>query len=185
MPFSREFARGVAASAMAASVIGGTVTLAGPAQAASGPIHCKWSTKSFSLPGKPDVDVSLSICIQHYKSAGGYRYYKAWLGRASWDGGWFVGGKRFNGFRVDMRAEHGRTSRDKCRDDGNCNTHDLAAYINSDLDGVKSFKSDGTGVVYVVTKTTGWKADATVTYDVADDGKGSRKWDLNDTAAVR
>lgn len=42
----------------------------------------------------------------------------------------------------------------------------------------------GYGEVYVTTKRKNWTADATAYYDVADDGKNGKSWNLAYTAAV-
>ncbi|WP_329155822.1 hypothetical protein OIU91_41300 (plasmid) [Streptomyces sp. NBC_01456] len=178
--------RTVAASAIAAAVaIGGSVTLAAPAQAAA-TTHCKTSSKNFDLPGKPDVKVSLNICIKYTGSSGGYRHYKAWVNKASWEGNsFYIGGKRFNDFSILMRAEHGSTKVENCNY-GICEERSVSGEINDSNSGSKTFATgaSGYGEAYVKTKSKNWTADATAYVDIADDGKGSKAWGLTGTSAV-
>ncbi|GGY07613.1 hypothetical protein [Streptomyces minutiscleroticus] len=175
--------RSIAASALAAAVAAGGLAVATPAQAAT--TSCKTSSKSFNLPGKPDVKVSLKICIRYTGTSGGYRHYTAWLSKASWDGtSFYTGGYRFNDFYIKMRAEHGSTVRTNCTY-GTCEVRSLRSELDTEK-GSKTFSSGASGYsnVYVSTKTKKWTADATVTYDIADDGKGNKTWGLAGTKAI-
>jgi hypothetical protein len=178
--------RSAAATLAAAAVIAGsTLGTAAPASAATA-TQCKTSSKTFSLPSKPDVTVNATICIQRYAVSGGYRYYKAWLSKVSWDGtSWFTGGQRFNDISVLARAEHGTTVVRNCAY-GICEWNNLTSLINNNESGSKTFQSGsgGYGIAWVKTKSPNWLADATVTWDVTDDGKATTSWDLADTAAV-
>jgi hypothetical protein len=178
--------RSAAACTIAAAVtLGGTLALAAPAQAA-GTTQCKTSSKSFPLPGKPDVRVNLNICIQYTGSSGGYRYYKAWLNKASWDGtSWYTGGKRFNHFSVLMYAQSGSTTVKNCSY-GICEQRDVSSAINNSERGSQTYSSgaSGYGIAYVKTKKRYWTADATAYYDIADDGKPTASWGLGGTASV-
>ncbi|MFC9755166.1 hypothetical protein [Streptomyces sp. NPDC056921] len=174
------------ASVLAAFVaLGGTLALTGTAHAAT-TTHCKTSTKTIALPGKPDVKVSLNICVKYTGSSGGYRHYKAWLNKASWDGtSWFTGGKRFNDFSVLMYAQSGSTTKKNCSY-GICEQREISTQINGSEKGSKTYPTgaSGFGEVYVTTKKKNWTADATAYYDIADDGKNGKSWNLAGTAAV-
>ncbi|AWN24860.1 hypothetical protein [Streptomyces sp. NEAU-S7GS2] len=183
MHFSGKIARTIAATAAAASVMAGTVALAGPAEAASS-TKCRTSSRTFELPGKPDVRVSLSICAKYFGTWGGYRHYRAWLGKASWDGSSFwTGGKRFNDMSVNMRLEHGKTSIDTC-EHGICEVQAVSGAINANESGSRSYSSTGYGSVGVKTKSRHWTGDANVSVDIADDGRGPRNWSLYGTPVV-
>ncbi|MDW4916338.1 hypothetical protein [Streptomyces californicus] len=175
-----------AVSALVASVaLGGTTALAGTAQAAP-TTQCKTSSKSFALPGKPDAKVSLNICIKYQGTSGGYRHYKAWLNRASWDGtSWYTGGTRFNSFSVLMYAQSGSTTKKNCSY-GICEQREISGAINGSEKGSKTYPtgSGGYGEVYVKTKKKKWTADATAYVDIADDGKNSKSWNLTGTPSV-
>lgn len=172
------------ASALSASVLLGGMTLAAPAQAASPATRCHTSTKSFNLPYKPDVRVSVTICAQYMYSRSGYRHYRAWLHKASWSGtAWFIGGARFNDFSVHMRLEHGSRSISNCSY-GTCKDRALAVDINHSESGSKTYSS-GYGSVEVATKSTWWTGDATVNVDISGDGNRARGWGLHGTAAIR
>ncbi|MFD7898955.1 hypothetical protein [Streptomyces sp. NPDC059743] len=181
-----KIARAAAVSALTAStILGGSLALAGPAQAAT-TTHCKTSTKSFNLPGKPDVKVSVNICIKYTGSSGGYRYYKAWVNKASWTGNsFYTGGKRFNDFSILMRAEHGSTKVENCSY-GICEERTISGEVNNSNSGSKTFATgaSGYGEAYVKTKNKSWTADATAYVDIADDGKGAKAWGLSGTSAV-
>ncbi|MGW6460250.1 hypothetical protein ACWF94_30720 [Streptomyces sp. NPDC055078] len=161
---------------------------AAPAHAAPSK-QCKTSFKSFALPGKPDVRVSATICIQRYRVSGPYRYYKAWLHKVSWDGtsGWFIGGKRFHELSFSVRAEHGRTSIANCSHGGICEVNHLSSSVNARERGSKTHPSGagGYGIAWVKTKKANWTGDATATYDIADDGRPGKQWELAGTSAVR
>ncbi|MFK0295229.1 hypothetical protein ACIQU6_32820 [Streptomyces sp. NPDC090442] len=129
----RVLHRAAAASALGASVALAGFATAAPAQAAS-PTTCRVTTKSFNLPGKPDVTVSASICARYTGSWGGYRHYRAWLGRVEWTGdAWWIGGKRFSDFSFYVKAHHGSKSIGTCN--YVCDVQDLHTEINSRNDG--------------------------------------------------
>lgn len=178
-----------AAATMATGLLAaGAITMAGPAQAAgtataASSTHCKTTTKTFDLPGKPDVKVSANICIKYTGSSGGYRHYKAWLHKVSWKGTqWFIGGNRFDDFSVFMRAEHGSKRVTTCG--FLCQVHNVASKINNKESGSATFPSTGDEVVHVQTKAKRWTADAGVSVNTDGDGKGPRNWNLAGTAAV-
>lgn len=177
-----SIARTLTASALGATVVLGGLSMAGPAQAASS-THCKTTTKTFNLPSKPDVSVSAKICAKYTKTSGGYRHYRAWVSKVSWDGTqWFIGGTRFNDFLIDLRLEHGKKTRVGTSDASDKN---VASEINNNESGSVSFSPGHYGSVDIATKKTRWTADATVDYDISGDGKGYKAWGLHGTAAVR
>lgn len=180
-----QIARAIAASALGASVVLGGVAVASPAQAAT-TTRCHTSTKSFNLPSKPDVTVSLNICARSW-TQGGFHHYRAWLNKASWNGSlWFIGGTRFHAFNVNMRLEHGTKRIPSCNSSGVCTLNSLTSVINDNESGSRSYSSTGHGSVGRNSKSaTSWVADATVDFDIAGDGTGWRSWDLHGTAAVR
>lgn len=179
---TRRAATAVTAGAL---LFGGVVATSGYAEAASS-TQCKTSTKSFNLPSKPDVKVSINICIRYNGTSGGYRHYQAWVNKASWDGtSFYTGGERFNGFSIQMRAEHGSTTVKNCSYDI-CEERDISSEINNSEHGSKTYPSgaSGYGIAYVKTKKKTWTADATAYYDIADDGKPTKSWGLAGTSAV-
>jgi len=184
MHISSKLARTVAATAVAASAMAGTMTLAGPAEAAGNSTKCHSSSRTFALPGKPDVKLNLSICAKSW-AHGGHRHYRAWLGKASWSGSSFwIGGKRFSDVSVHMRLEHGKKAVDNC-DNGICTVKTISQAINDNNDGSRSYSSSGYGSLGMISKTRGWTAAASVDVDIANDGRGPRTWELHGTAAVR
>src|SRR5690606_7338417 len=168
-----------------AIALGTVVAVQEPAHAAAA-TQCKTSTRSFDLPRKPDVKVKATICIKRTGTSGGYRYYRAWVSKVSWDGtGSFTGGKRFNEFSISMRAESGKTTKTACSKNI-CESFNLASAINGKEKGTKTFSSSaGTyGIVLVKTKKKNWTGDATAFVDIADDGKSGSKWGLTGTKRV-
>ena len=177
--------RALTSATAGALLFAGAVATSGTAAAATD-THCKTSSKSFDLPGKPDVKVSLTICVRYNGTSGGYRHYQAWFSKASWDGtSFFTGGKRFNDFSVLQLAQHGRTTVKDCAY-GTCLWRSVSSEINNSEHGSKTYPSDarGYGIAYVKTKSKNWTADAVVDYDIADDGKPGKTWNLAGTAAV-
>ncbi|MEJ8654801.1 hypothetical protein WKI65_43885 [Streptomyces sp. MS1.AVA.3] len=181
-----KITRALATSAIGASVILGG-TMAGPAQAAdsthgvraASTTKCHTSTKTFDLPSKPDITMKATICAKYRGSWGGYRHYMTWLHKVSWDGSWFNPGTRFNDLYFSTRAEHGSDHR------GTHEANDMRSEVNNNSSGSKTFKTGAYayGVTYVTTKKKNWTADGYAVYD-ANNGKGTRTWQLHGTAAV-
>jgi hypothetical protein len=59
--------------------------------------------------------------------------------------------------------------------------------INNREKGSKTFSSGGGGygIAFVKTRAINWTADATATFDIANDGIPTRKWELGGTRTVR
>ena len=162
-----------------AAVTGCLLATAVPAQAAP-TTQCRTSTKTFALPGKPDVKVSGTVCIKRTK-AGTRRAYTVWLSKVSWDGtSSFVGGKRFNDISFLARAKHGRTVIDNCSSN-TCSERNVTSEINDREKGSKTFQPGDHGAVYISAKVPNWVGDGLFTFDVADDGKPLKVWDIADT----
>lgn len=181
-----KLTRPIAMALGTAAVATTALVTAAPAQAATPTKQCSTTTKTYNLPGKPDVKVSATICMQRTAVSGGYRYYETWLSAISWDGtSGFIGGKRFNSLRVQSRAEHGSTVVKNCSY-GTCEERSIASYINDSERGSKSFPrgADGYGVVFVTTKSPNWTGDATAWFDIADDGIPTKRWELSGTRTV-
>ncbi|MEV6397343.1 hypothetical protein AB0M39_21650 [Streptomyces sp. NPDC051907] len=178
--------RSAVTALLAATAVTGTIlATAAPAQAAPA-TQCSTTSKTFNLPQKPDVKVTATICLKRAGVSGGYRYYRAWLSKVSWDGtSFYTGGRRFNSIDFLSRAEHGRTAVDNCSPSV-CEMNSLADAINNAENGTKTFRGDagGYGVAFVKTKATNWTADATAWFDIADDGKPEKKWELTGTRTV-
>ena len=169
-------------TAVTAAALLGTVATSTPAQAATS-LHCQTTSHTFALPGKPDVKVGVQLCVERtYVTSDGYRHYKAWINKVSWDGtsSWYIGGDRFNDFSILPRLEHGTTRVEDC-DYGICGYTQAATEINKKEKGSYNPKYSA---VYVKTKKKTWTADGYVLYDVSDDGKPTRTWQLSGTAAV-
>jgi hypothetical protein len=171
----------IAAAAATSALLGTAVIVSTPAQAAAIQ-HCSTSSKTFALPGKPDVKVSVQLCVKRtYVESNGYRHYRAWANKVTWDGtSWFVGGKRFNDFSILPRLEHGKTRIQDC-DYGICGHLQMAGQINQSEHGTYYPKVT---VVDVKTKAKSWTADGFVDYDISDDGKPTKTWQLSGTSSV-
>ena len=162
-----------------AAVTGCLLATAAPAQAAP-TTQCRTSTKTSALPGKPDVKVSATVCIKRTK-AGTNRAYTVWLSKVSWDGtSGFIGGKRFNSLDFLARAKHGRTVIDNCSSNI-CEERNVTSEISDREKGSKTFQPGDYGAVYISAKVPNWVGDGLITYDVADDGKPTKEWDIADT----
>lgn len=163
------------ALAAAAAVTGTLLTTAPPAQAA--PTHqCKATSHTLPLPAKPDVKVTIDLCVSYVGSSGSYRNYEAWVRSVRWDGtGFATGGKRLNEAYILVRIEHND------RPTSDTATEYIGAFINGKEAGVRRDfydHADYNG------KTRGWTADGILFADVADDGKGYLRRELSGTRAV-
>ncbi|WKX70752.1 hypothetical protein [Streptomyces sp. XD-27] len=139
------------------------------AQASGWKWHCsKTVSRTIALPGKPDVTVKAKNCI-----ANGHDGQFNARTVVSWDGGadWF-GNKRFNSFKLNSRVEWAGGNR---------------IYSNASLAGSINEKSSGSHseyIPYTSDRQGKYTMDATLKWDVADDGKGAVTWALPDSPRV-
>ncbi|MEV6781219.1 hypothetical protein [Streptomyces sp. NPDC051098] len=172
MPLNRRKTATALLAAVAAT--GSLLASAAPASAAPD-WQCKATKKMLSLPNKPDVAVTVDICLAFTGSSGSYRGYEAYVRKVSWDGtGFATGGKRLNDAYVQVRAEH----KDRAM---KSTTERVDDYINGSEAGWR-------GAFYGAAKYWGTKrtftADGALYADIADDGKGYIRYDLAGTRAV-
>lgn len=151
------------AAVAAAGILGVAAT---PANAAT---QCYPNSKSYDLPGKPDVTVTVQMCVQ---SSGSSRRAYA---KIDWDGNLgYIGGKRFNSFVVSVRLE----KNDSIKTVTSC---DYTSNINANYSSSDHFC---TGPWLASSSTGGWSGDGKVLADIADDGNGTYTWDLHGSALI-
>ncbi|MFF8276317.1 hypothetical protein ACF05T_09450 [Streptomyces lateritius] len=148
-----------AASALALVPVLGT-----PAPASAATYCSTHQDKEFPTNGY-NTDVTVKICIEQDVPTGAYRA----IASVSWQEG---AGNKFNNFDVHLRTEkydvtfHGMVC-------------DLTAQINRfeanhvDCKVAWDYRSPG-----------GVTGDATVLYDIADDGEGELRWDLTGSPSM-
>lgn len=154
-------ALGAVALTTAALVAG----LGTPAQAAM-THQCHSNEKSISLPGKPDASITIDLCV--WRDGGSYQA-TADVSWGSWAG---MPGNAFDNFDVQVRLERYDKSK-------RTYTGDLTYYINATWS--DTFRLS-TG--WVKGSPKGWSADGTVFYDVNNDGRGGKKWDLHGSPQI-
>lgn len=131
---------------------------------------CYSNTRDFSLHRKPDIAVRIDVCVE---SAGKNR--RAYV-KGSWKGSLgFIGGKRFDSFRVHYRLEHrNRTIRiDDC---------DLTPRINNDYSGSFTCRKD---TWYHHKSKKHWTGDGKAVYNIDGDGEGNKTWQLHGSPPIR
>ncbi|WP_406282496.1 hypothetical protein [Embleya sp. NBC_00896] len=138
------------------------VGLGTPAQAAITQ-NCRSNEKSFSIPGSRDVSVTVDLCVQR----DGSRYRaKAYVSWGSWAG---MPSNAFDNFNVTLRLE---------RNDATQKSQgvNLTSMINHPSD----YNHNVSWPTAWVTSSArgGWSADGVVDYDINNDGRGGKKWDL-------
>lgn len=160
-------ARRTVAATFAAVVAAGIVGVAAtPASAASG---CYPNSKSYDLPGKPDVTVTVQMCVQ---SSGNSRRTYAKIG---WDGNLgYIGGKRFNSYVLSIRLE----KNDAIKTVTSC---DFTSNINNNYSSEDHFCY---GPWLSSSSSGGWTGDGKALADVADDGNGTYTWDLHGSPVI-
>ncbi|MFD0731575.1 hypothetical protein [Planotetraspora mira] len=157
-----------ATSIVAATLMGVAALGVSHAQAAS---TCRSSSKSFNLPGKADQSMTINLCVSR-TGPGGRPRATADVKWGSWDTK--ASRKRFNSIKVQLRLERSDVSKGSL-------SHELASSLNAHADGSSPY-------IYLVDTTStlrgGWSADATVTYDIADDGKSPATWDVTGSPLI-
>ncbi|WP_345681035.1 hypothetical protein [Yinghuangia aomiensis] len=114
------------------------------------------------MPNKPDISFTIQLCITNRPAGAHEAFAKVTWG--SWDG--VDSRARFDKVTVQVRAEKYDVSKASA-------TGNLTARMNADDDG------GWLGSAYsTLNSPGGWSADATVTYNVNDDGKGDMTWDV-------
>lgn len=160
-----------AAVALSAAVAAVTVPIvtAAPAHAAEycpGSTPDQWSlnTRHIALPGKPDINLSVSLCF--HNEVGFYQTVEniEWASTTGGDG-W---GTKFNYIYGVVWTQ--KSDANKCSTTGhpNINAYSSGSYIFS-----CSWKS---------ADTSGMSGDGKIVYDVANDGKGEYTWQLTGTS---
>ncbi|WP_327357714.1 hypothetical protein [Streptomyces sp. NBC_01304] len=159
---------------VAVALAAAAVTLAPtPAQAAAP--ECKTTKREPPLPNKPDVDLKVRICVRLDQASSGYRWYEAYVDRVDWDGtSFYTGGKRFNSLRIKVRLEHNNDSKDSA-------TENVTSDVNgSEADYRKAFADKAS----VRTRSKQWTADGVISFDAANDGRGTQTRQLTGTKSV-
>lgn len=154
------------------AVVAGSLALAGAATVgvapASAATECRTNTRSLNLPGKPDVKLSVKLCVS---GSGTYRTAMAYF---SWSGNLgYIGGTRLNMLWVSIRLE---------RNDGE-QSYDSSYYtgsVNAQYSGSVSLGTTKSGTL----PSGGWSADSTVQYDITDDGLSPTTWELTGSPLI-
>jgi hypothetical protein len=137
----------------------------GSAPAAALAPLCQPQNRRIALPGKPDVDVVVQMCIGRNG-----RDDVVATANIFWDSnGQGIGGRRFDKFVAIIRLEQNNAQK-RARQ---CN---LVADINNEEAGL-----------YTCTvppwpepvRSGGWTADGVIWYDPDGDGEGPKKWELH------
>lgn len=162
---NKKWGAAIVALATGAFVFGAGTT----AHAANGSA-CRQQDKSFSIPGKPDISVTINLCVE--RNNGRHRAV-ADVSWGSWAG---VPKNAFDNFNVKIRLE--RYDRDQ-----KTRSVNLTPYINAPdryahhitIETAWSTSSaDG-----------GWTSDGAVSYNINNDGKGDATWSLHGSPEIR
>jgi hypothetical protein len=169
-----SFARFATVAVCTAVLLAGVV-IPSPARAASA--VCRSTVRSFSLPSKPDVRLTVRICVRGRASSTGTRWYDAWVDRVWWDGSAFYlgSGKRFNDLFVRVWLRRDGAPRDAADERITEPVNEQEAGSYAAFYGAASVRS----------ARGGWRAGGAVFAEVADDGRGYLVRRLRPTAAVR
>lgn len=166
----------LAAAVCAATVlIAGSFAVASPAAAADGTKCTGVQSKSFNLPNKSDITVYVYLC---FISQSGRAYAQA---RATWRYNSVPLGSihKFDRFDIDLRLEHRDTEGggDTVLTRTTC-THWLGWVNDATWPESYDLACDVSRSYY----TAGyWSTDATIIYDIDNDGGGSADWDVTGT----
>lgn len=134
------------------------------------------TTKSFNLPNKPDVTITIRLGV--WGPVDGRLRHQALV---TWDGTLnYVGGKRFHHFIIDVRSEKYVNGADKIWGRVQC---DITDGLNSLEHGEAHCPYFSTYDSAVTTSRT-WSTDGDVSYDIADDGNGTFGWGLAGTPRI-
>jgi hypothetical protein len=139
------------------------VGMASPAQAATA---CRTNSKKFVIEGKSDVTVKIQLCVTR---SGNDRRATAIV---QWNAGDKFG-TPFDGFLIKLRLEHDQVAM-------RTNTLEAAPWINNDNISRKAFWT----TTYPSSARGSWTADATVSYNINDDGKGDKTWQLHGSPSI-
>lgn len=133
-------------------------------------VKCSKNVKKFNLPDKPDVTVTVNLCIKRSSSNGRITAYAS----MKWDGSW-PRGTRFNDFDFLLLLERYDVTKERF-------TFPMDTAINSTTDGTRNFVP---GLYRDRTARGGWSADGVITYDIAGDGDGNKLWILTGSPVIR
>jgi len=142
---------------------GAVVAFGAPAQAAP---TCKTSAKDFALPGTADEKVTVKLCIA--KISGGHKA-TATVTAYSWDSSQYED-PRFDDFGITLRVERKNVVKESRKFPLPWVSHpnQTRTYTLHDYGG----------------SAGGWSADATVRWDINNDGKGGGNWGLAGTPTI-
>ncbi|WP_157548463.1 hypothetical protein [Nonomuraea candida] len=159
-----------ACAAVAAAVAFATPLLvSSPAQAAGWTCDAQWSTRDFSLPGKPDVRAWGRSCIYKDGNTRRGRVQIKWKATSSADLG-----KRFDKFSIQARLERN----DKVIAGQWC---DITGALNGEDEGSETCTTS-----YVTsTSQYEWTGDGKVVYNINDDGLDDYVWNLHGSPEVK
>lgn len=159
--------RRLAATLAASTLVVGGMTALGAAPAFAYTEKCTdYQHKEFPTPGY-DVDVWIKLCVSStlsgYHFANAYGYYS--------DGGGAI--NNFDNFDLQVRVERSDVSKGSL-------TCDYTNSLNNNGTGAFSCGSAST----TSTADGGWTADATVYYNINQDGSGGYSWGLTGTPSI-
>ena len=156
---------GTAMVAGSLALVGAATVGVAPANAAE---QCNTNSRSLDLPGKPDITLNITLCVS---GSGSYRQAMAYF---SWSGHYgYIGGTRLNSMWLQIRLE--RYDVVQASDSSYYTSSVDAQYSGSVSIGAQKTGSLAAG---------GWSADATVGYDITDDGLGSTTWQLTGSPLI-
>lgn len=178
-------------SMMLGTLLAATVGTGGfltPAQAVSPAgavtVKCASSERTPNLPGKPDVKVVAKTCLKRTLGYNGAAVFHTYV-EVTWDGTYsWIGGKRFNSFKVTPLVER----RNSSMDPSGSGPVALTSQVNDKEHG--SYTTDSShpyrpGYTASRSQRGGWSADAVITYDIAGDDGGSTTWELKGSPVLR
>ena len=180
-----------AAVAATATLAGAAVALAAAGTANAGPApslaiggdpiasHCHKSSKTFNLPNKPDMTVTLELCIDEMAHEGNTYWFRADIDYAKWSASPYIQtGKRFNYFHVYASARNANSGRVVPNQYGN------TFNFNASPNGYRYYSPQMTGwadTEWASPGRSGWYATANAYVDISGDGKPAIPWHLQIT----
>ena len=145
------------------------------------PTHCAKTTKTFNLPYKPDMTITMELCIERAST----HSYFTWIDYAKWSTPWYDGGAKprfyyvhsyVHGQNLDGTVVRGPSN------NGSGQPNAEQTWDFNEKDGSRTYQPyGGWGCVGWSSSKSGWFAGANVYYDIVGDGKGEQVWHLHPT----
>jgi hypothetical protein len=159
--------RSIAAALTMCAVAVGSLVVASPAQAIGcpgDPEQVKVNRNTIALPGKPDIQLAVSLCLHDERG-----FYQAvqvfdWASTTGGDG-W---GKKFNYLKAVVWVQKNDVNKCSNTESPPVNNHEGGSYTFY--------------CAWDSANTSGVSADGKIVYDVADDGIGEQTWQLTGTS---